>query len=124
MLTPPRNEFYFADDLTLHNNYFQTTPASKMIVSKYEPIHLTKIVLPDSTVYTDQSVDDVEWLSGDMRQNISKVLINHGIDMSNYGINSSNGTIESSHPYYAAQIVTCNSVGNYKNGIIIHDNKT
>ena len=121
MLTPPRNKFSFADDLTLHNNYFQTTPASKMIVSKYEPIHLTTVVLPDGTVYTDKSADDTaDWHNGDMRQIITKVLINHGIDMGNYGIHCSDGILESAHPYYAAQIVVCNSLGNYQNGITIH----
>jgi hypothetical protein len=119
-LTKPRDAFKFKDDFTTPREYFETAPLSRLIVVQYETMHLTEIMLPDGTFYTDVSNDDGGWHSGDMRQFIGKVLLSHGIDLANYGINSSKGNAESSHPYTCALLAAHNTVGLYQNGRIVH----
>jgi len=119
-LTEPRGEFTFQDDITAHREYFQTTPASRMVVAPYEPLHLTEVMLPTGTLYTSVSDDNGGWHSGDMRQYIGKILLSHGIDLANYGINSSSGTSPQAHPFTCALLAGHNTVGMYQNGRIVH----
>ncbi|MGF1692157.1 M66 family metalloprotease [Photobacterium kagoshimensis] len=119
-LTPPRNAFPFATNPALHKDYFQKIPASRLIVSEYEPLHLREVVLPTGVTYTDHSAVSGGWHTGDMRQYIGKILISHGIDNANYGINSTDGASESGHPYHSALITAHNAIGKYKNGTVVH----
>ena len=119
-LTAPRNEFTFQDDHTTHREYFQTIPASRMVVAPYEAVHFTEVMLPTGVLYTTSSADSGGWHSGDMRQFIGKILLSHGINLANYGISSSSGSSESSHPYTCALLTAHNTIGSYTNGIIKH----
>lgn len=120
MLTTPRDRFAFADDKNAHREYFQTIPASRMIVNQYAPLYLPEVMLPNGTLLTDFDPSEGGWHSGTMRQRIGKELISHGIDNANYGINSSAGEGEASHPFVVAQLVAHNSRGNYANGVQVH----
>ena len=122
LLTPPRNQFQFMEDTQVQLDYFQKIPLSKMIVSTYEPMHLTKVVLPDGTVYTDASAEVGEWHRGDMSDYVARGLIAYGINLSNYGIHSSNSSRERADIFYSfsAHVTVLNVVGNYANGIIVH----
>ena len=120
MLTPPRGQFSFRDDVKAHEEYFETAPLSRLIVVQYETMHFEEIMLPSGKFYTTVSDDDGGWHGGDMRQHIGKVLISHGIDMANYGIHSSKGDSESSHPFTCALLTAHNTVGMYQNGRIVH----
>lgn len=120
MLTPPRDQFGFAKDSDAHREYFQTVPASRMIVSQYAPLSLPEVMLPNGTLLTDLDPSKGGWHTGTMRQNIGKELISHGIDNANYGINSTAGEGEDSHPYVVAQLAAHNSVGKYANDIVVH----
>ncbi len=120
MLVPPRGHFDFAKDPEAHREYFQTVPASRMIVSQYEPLFLREVMLPNGTLLTDHDPSKGDWHNGTMRQSIGKELISHGIDNANYGINSSAGEGEGSHPYLAAQLTAHNSQGKYANGLVVH----
>ncbi len=91
MLTTPRNQFAFAKDPEAHREYFQTIPASRLIVSQYAPLSLPEVMLPDGTLLTDFDPSEGGWHDGTMRQRIGKELISHGIDNANYGINSTAG---------------------------------
>lgn len=53
MLTSPRDRFDFAKDKEAHREYFQTIPASRMIVNKYAPLHLKEVMLPTGSLLTD-----------------------------------------------------------------------
>lgn len=53
MLTTPRDRFYFAQDKEAHREYFQTIPASRMIVNNYAPLHLKEVMLPTGELLTD-----------------------------------------------------------------------
>lgn len=74
-LTPPRGAFGFKDDEATHREYFQTTPASRLIVVQYETLHLTEVMLPSGVLYTTSSTGEGGWHSGDMRQYTGKILI-------------------------------------------------
>jgi hypothetical protein len=120
MLVPPRNRFDFANDPAAHREYFQTVPASRLIVSQYAPLYLREIVLPNGVSLAEQDPGKGDWHNGQLRQRIGKELISHGIDNANYGIHSTAGEGEDSHPYVAAQMVAHNSSGMYSNGIVVH----
>ena len=126
MLTAPRDTFEFAKDDTLHAEYFQTIPASRFIVNRYESLQLNKVVMPNGNVFTSSSPDPSTggWQEGDMRGSIAKLLISHGIDNANYGISSSSsrdeGWDKTGHPYWAAQLTAHTSIGNYNNGLKVH----
>merc|ERR1719197_1223807 len=75
MLTKPRNNFKFMKNPDLHREYFETTPASRLVVVEYESMHLEEIMLPDGKFYSQGSISDTDggWHSGDMRQYIGKI---------------------------------------------------
>lgn len=120
MLTTPRGQFAFATDTAAQREYFQTIPASRMIVNQYAPLYLQEVMLPDGTLLTDYDPSNGGWHEGTMRQRIGKELISLGIDNANYGINSTAGTGESSHPFVVAQLAAHNSRGKYANGVQVH----
>merc|ERR550539_1615611 len=76
-LTTPRNKFHFADDETAHREYFQTLPATRLVVAQYEPLELREVMLPTGKLYTTVSDDNGGWHSGDMRQYTGKLLLSH-----------------------------------------------
>ena len=120
MLVEPRNAFHFQTDKEAQREYFETAPISKMIVSEYEPVHLTEVMLPDGTLLTDLDPSDGGWHSGTMRQRIGKELFSIGINNANYGIHSTAGVGEGENPYLAAQLTAHNTRGNYNNGVQVH----
>lgn len=119
MLTVPRDQYAFAKDPSAHREYFQTIPASRMIVGQYQSLYLSEVMLPDGTVLKDFDPSTGGAHVGTMRQRIGKELISLGINNANYGINSSEGEGEGS-PFLAAQLTAHNSCGKYANGIIVH----
>ena len=117
MLTAPQDKFVFAKDANAPAEYFQTIPASRLIVDRYESLQLDTVYMPDGRVFTTSSPDPSTggWQSGDMREFIAKLLVSHGIDNANYGISSSSSKSESDHPYWAVQLTAHTSVGKYLN---------
>jgi hypothetical protein len=120
MLVPPRGHFNFANDPNAHREYFQTVPASRMIVSQYAPVFLRQVMLPNGTLLVEQDPGTGGWHNGTMRQHIGKELISHGINNANYGLHSTAGEGEGGHPYLTAQLTAHNSTGKYSNGIVTH----
>ena len=49
-LVEPRGEFVLASDAAMQREYFQTVPASTMIVNQYESLHLTEVMMPNGTL--------------------------------------------------------------------------
>ena len=120
MLVEPRQQFHFQQDKQAQREYFETAPVSKLIVNEYEPLHLTKVMLPDGTLLTERDPSDGGWHSGTMRQRIGKELISIGINNANYGIHSTSGVGEGENPYIAAQLTAHNTRGMYNNGLQTH----
>ena len=119
-LTPPRDAFRFAKDPEAQREYFQTLPASRLIVTRYAPLHLTEVMLPTGVLLKEVDPSKGGWHEGAMRQSIGKELISHGIDNANYGLHSTPGRGEKGHPYVAAQLAAHNSRGKYANGVQVH----
>ena len=119
-LTTPRGAFRFAGDREAHREYFQTLPASQLIVSRYAPLHLKEVMLPTGVLLKQVDPSKGGWHEGTMRQHIGKELISHGIDNANYGLHSTAGAGEKSHPYAVAQLAAHNSRGVYSNGVQVH----
>ena len=120
MLTPPRAAFSFAKDPEAHREYFQTLPATRLVVSQYAPLHLTEVMLPTGELLKELDPSKGGWHEGTMRQRIGKELVSHGIDNANYGLHSTAGVGERSHPYVVAQLAAHNSRGVYSNGVQVH----
>jgi hypothetical protein len=119
-LTTPRGAFRFAGDREAHREYFQTVPASQLIVSRYAPLHLKEVMLPTGVLLKEVDPSKGGWHEGTMRQHIGKELISHGIDNANYGLHSTAGAGEKSHPFAVAQLAAHNSRGVYSNGVKVH----
>ena len=119
-LTTPRGAFRFAADREAHREYFQTLPASQLVVSQYAPLHFKEVMLPTGVLLKEVDPSKGGWHEGAMRQHIGKELISHGIDNANYGLHSTAGTGEKSHPYAVAQLAAHNSRGVYSNGVQVH----
>ena len=119
-LTTPRGAFRFAGDREAHREYFQTVPASQLIVSRYAPLHLKEVMLPTGVLLREVDPSKGGWHEGTMRQHIGKELISHGIDNANYGLHSTAGAGEKSHPFAVAQLAAHNSRGVYSNGVKVH----
>ncbi len=119
-LTTPRGAFRFAGDREAHREYFQTVPASQLIVSRYASLHLKEVMLPTGVLLKEVDPSKGGWHEGTMRQHIGKELISHGIDNANYGLHSTAGAGEKSHPFAVAQLAAHNSRGVYSNGVKVH----
>ena len=119
-LTTPRGAFHFAADREAHREYFQTLPASQLVVSQYAPLHFKEVMLPTGVLLKEVDPSKGGWHEGTMRQHIGKELISHGIDNANYGLHSTAGAGEKSHPYAVAQLAAHNSRGVYSNGVQVH----
>lgn len=121
MLTPPRGQFEFAKDDTAHQEYFQTLPVSRFVVSRYESVYFETVVLPTGEVLTTTNPEPTngDVYTGFMREYIGKELISLGIDHANFGITSSKSS-GGSYPYWTAQITAHTSRGLYQNGIVDH----
>ena len=119
-LTTPRGAFHFAADREAHREYFQTLPASQLVVSQYAPQHFKEVMLPTGVLLTEVDPSKGGWHEGAMRQHIGKELISHGIDNANYGLHSTAGAGEKNHPYAVAQLAAHNSRGVYANGVQVH----
>ena len=120
MLTPPRDAFAFAKDPEAHREYFQTLPATRLVVAQYAPLHLTEVMLPTGELLKDRDPGKGGWHEGTMRQRIGKELVSHGVDNANYGLHSTAGAGERSHPYVTALLTAHNNRGVYANGVQVH----
>lgn len=124
LLTEPRDHFLFAKQHKLQREYFQNMPISKLTVNRYEPVHLTNIVLPDGRSFTDVDLSQADHYGSDSHYRIARELISAGINTANYGVNSSyvrpNTSWNIDPPYHAVQITVNMTRGKYTNGFINH----
>ncbi|MDA9557284.1 M66 family metalloprotease [Vibrio sp.] len=119
LLTEPRDKFDFQDVEKYHRDYFHQAPFSQFTVAKYNPLHLTEVMMPDGTLYTQSSSDEGSGHTGDMRQRIVKEFIADSISNANYGVTSSEPS-EKGQLFNAGQINVHTSQGLYNNGVVVH----
>ena len=65
-------------------DYFQTIPAARMIVSKYEDMKLDKVMVASGAIYNLASATTGDVYSGDMRENTAKSTFSTGINLANW----------------------------------------
>ncbi|PSU99942.1 M66 family metalloprotease [Photobacterium kishitanii] len=94
---------------------FQRYPIASMTISPYLPVKLDKIVTAYGEIEEEYSKFDVpDVYSGDLREDITKSLIQTGINNANYGVTSTAGTHQW-QPGYFPSVVIGHSVGRYLN---------
>lgn len=118
MLTPYREKFEFQKKTEYHRQYFQQVPLSRLIVSTYDPIYLTEVMLHDGRLLTDHDPSNGGWHTGTMREYVAKAIIASGINHANYGLITTgrNRGVK----MLASQITVHTSIGRYVNGVKVH----
>lgn len=125
MLTAPQAVFNPTFTADIQRQLFQQWPCSRLVVNRYEPVHLTEVMLPDGTLYTERSTsaEPADDTHGDMRNQVGRDLVAQGINNANLGIHSSPGAGDSKLSKHSAvaQIAAHSSVGMYNEGRVVHD---
>lgn len=129
MLTKPHvanaNEHYnLHDPIMAATDYFQTLPASKLIMSSYADVYLPSTIVNQNNkarVYDVESDDpndhasdstNADVYSGDMRENVGKSQVSVGINMANYGLTS--WDLTQNYPHFYKSITSHHARGMYK----------
>lgn len=100
-------------------DYFQTIPAARMIVSKYEDMKLDKVMVVSGVIYDSVSATTGDVYSGDMRENTAKSTFSTGINLANWGVTSSSMQSQE-QPQVTQSVVIHHAAGNYSNGVQGH----
>ena len=100
-------------------DYFQTIPAARMIVSKYEDMKLDKVMVASGAIYNLASATTGDVYSGDMRENTAKSTFSTGINLANWGVTSSSMQSQE-QPQVTQSVVIHHAAGNYSNGVQGH----
>jgi len=97
-------------------DYFQTIPAARMIVSKYEDLKLDKVMVASGVIYDSVSATTGDAYSGDMRGDTAKSTFSVGINLANWGVTSSSMQSQE-QPQVTQSVVIHHAAGNYSNGV-------
>ena len=100
-------------------DYFQTIPAARMIVSKYEDLKLDKVMVASGVIYDSVSATTGDAYSGDMRGDTAKSTFSVGINFANWGVTSSSMQSQE-QPQVTQSVVIHHAAGNYSNGVQGH----
>ena len=100
-------------------DYFQTIPAARMIVSKYEDMKLDKVMVASGVIYDSVSATTGDAYSGDMRGDTAKSTFSVGINFANWGVTSSSMQSQE-QPQVTQSVVIHHAAGNYSNGVQGH----
>ncbi|WP_335951341.1 M66 family metalloprotease [Acinetobacter beijerinckii] len=100
-------------------DYFQTIPAARMIVSKYEDLKLDKVMVASGVIYDAASSTTGDVYSGDMRENTAKSTFGVGINLANWGITSASMASQE-QPQLTQSVITHYARGKYSNGDVTH----
>lgn len=100
-------------------DYFQTIPAARMVVSKYDDMKLDKVMVASGVIYDEKSATNGDVYSGDMRENTAKATFSTGINLANWGVTSAAlGSQE--QPQLTQSVVVHHARGKYANGEANH----
>ncbi len=115
MLTPPpAAKVLETQSAKYGSELFQRFPIASMTLAPYNPIHLEKVVMSNGDVKEGYSeYDNPGAHNGDMREDITKSLIQLGIANANFGVASS--TPQQWQASHYPSIVIGHSRGRYKN---------
>src|SRR5699024_8230031 len=118
---PPRSadHYMYNQPGKAGTDYFQTIPAARLVVAKYEEISLDSVMIADGTIYTEASAVEGGVYSGDMRENTAKSTFSVGINLANWGVTSS-GMASQEQPQLTQTVIVHHAQGKYSNGVQKH----
>lgn len=118
---PPRStgHYMLLEPARAGTDYFQTIPASRLIIAKYDEVILQKVMVASGTIYDTVSAVEGSVYAGDMRENTAKSTFSVGINLANWGVTSS--SMQSQHqPQVTQSVVVHHARGVYQNGEVNH----
>lgn len=118
---PPKStgHYMLLEPAKAGTDYFQTIPAARMIVAKYDDLKLDKVMVASGTIYDTASVTTGDVYSGDMRENTAKSTFGVGINLANWGITSASMASQE-QPQLTQSVVAHYARGKYSNGDVTH----
>ena len=125
MLTTPsqvNGHYSLRDPVMAATDYFQTLPASRLVMGSYADAVLDRVIIRSGAIY-DKNIDGSSAVegsvySGDMRENVAKSQVSVGINMANFGYTSNH--MNQGHPHVFKQITNHHAWGMYTNGRVDH----
>jgi hypothetical protein len=100
-------------------DYFQTIPAAKLTVTKYDDMTLNKVMVASGVIYDTASESEGGYYAGDMRENTAKSTFSTGINLANWGVTSASMSSQN-QPQLTQTAVVHHARGVYKNGTATH----
>ncbi|WP_312103987.1 M66 family metalloprotease [Acinetobacter venetianus] len=118
---PPKSNGHYMllEPAKAGTDYFQTIPAARMIVTKYDDLKLEKVMVASGVIYDTVSATTGDVYSGDMRENTAKSTFGVGINLANWGITSASMASQE-QPQLTQSVVTHHARGKYSNGEASH----
>ena len=118
---PPKStgHYMLLEPAKAGTDYFQTIPAARMIVTKYEDLKLNKVMVASGVIYDSASATTGDVYSGDMRENTAKSTFGVGINLANWGVTSASMASQE-QPQITQSVVAHYARGKYSNGEATH----
>ncbi|WP_445404754.1 M66 family metalloprotease [Acinetobacter vivianii] len=118
---PPKStgHYMLLEPAKAGTDYFQTIPAARMIVAKYDDLRLNKVMVASGVIYDTASATTGDVYSGDMRENTAKSTFGVGINLANWGITSASMASQE-QPQLTQSVVAHYASGKYSNGEATH----
>lgn len=118
---PPKStgHYMLLEPAKAGTDYFQTIPAARMIVAKYDDLRLNKVMVASGVIYDIASATTGDVYSGDMRENTAKSTFGVGINLANWGITSASMASQE-QPQLTQSVVAHYARGKYSNGEATH----
>ncbi|KYQ83763.1 glycosyl transferase [Acinetobacter sp. NRRL B-65365] len=118
---PPKSmgHYMLLEPAKAGTDYFQTIPAARMIVAKYDDLRLNKVMVASGVIYDTASATTGDVYSGDMRENTAKSTFGVGINLANWGITSASMASQE-QPQLTQSVVAHYAHGKYSNGEATH----
>lgn len=118
---PPKStgHYMLLEPAKAGTDYFQTIPAARMVVAKYDDLKLDKVMVASGIIYDAASDTTGDVYSGDMRENTAKSTFGVGINLANWGITSASMASQE-QPQLTQSVVAHHARGKYSNGDVTH----
>ncbi len=118
---PPKStgHYMLLEPAKAGTDYFQTIPAARMVVAKYDDLKLDKVMVASGVIYDAASDTTGDVYSGDMRENTAKSTFGVGINLANWGITSASMASQE-QPQLTQSVVAHHARGKYSNGDVTH----
>ncbi|QER39401.1 glycosyl transferase [Acinetobacter suaedae] len=118
---PPKStgHYMLLEPAKAGTDYFQTIPAARMVVAKYDDLKLDKVMVASGVIYDAASDTTGDVYSGDMRENTAKSTFGVGINLANWGITSASMASQE-QPQLTQSLVAHHARGKYSNGDVTH----